>query len=334
MAERAVQSIILAAGKSTRMKTSRTKVLHEVCGRPILEWVLEACRAAGVKRHVVVVGGDRDQIQAAFPDADDLVWVVQEPQQGTGHAVMVAGEVLGDFAGDVVILMGDAPLVRPETVRTLLETHREQEAAVTLATAVLDDPKWFGRILRDAEGNLLGIVEARDASPEQLAIREVNPAFYCFRWQALAAVLPRIGNENAKGEYYLTDAVGLLIGDGRKAVAVPAADPSECEAVNTRADLARVTAVARQRIAASLMEAGVTLVDPATAYIDAGVRIGPDTVVGPCTVIRGPSTIGAGCRVGPLACVPAGTVLEDGAVWGPGRLADTATARADRGEGE
>jgi len=331
MAEQAVQSIVLAAGKSTRMKTSRTKVLHEVCGRPILAWVLEACRAAGIDRHLVVVGENRDEVRAALPDAEDLVWVVQEPQQGTGHAVMVAGQVLGDFAGDVVILMGDAPLVRPETLRTLLETHRRSRAAVTLATAVLDDPKWFGRILRDAGGNLVGIVEARDASPEQLAIREVNPAFYCFRWPALAAVLPRITSENAKGEYYLTDAVGLLIADGQKAVAVPAADPSECEAVNTRADLARVTAVARSRIAAQLMEAGVTLQDPATAYIDAGVRIGPDTVVGPCTVIRGPSTIGAGCRVGPLAYVPAGTVLEDGAMWGPGGIA---TARAGRAEGQ
>ena len=317
MADKPVKSLILAAGMGTRMKSARSKVLHEVCGLPILSWVLEACRAAGSTEQIVVVGAMRDQIQAAYADADDVAWVVQDPQQGTGHAVMAAVDALSGFEGALVVLMGDAPLVRPETIRTLLDTHRTEKAAVTLMTAILEDPKWFGRIVRDAGGALQGIVEARDATADEAAIREVNPAYYCFDWPALSNVLPQITNDNAKGEYYLTDAVGLLIRAGKKAVAVPAVEPSECEAVNSRADLARVTGLARERILADHMAGGVTLEGPASTTIDVGVTIGPDTVVGPYTVIRGPSTIGAGCRVGPLAHLPAGTVLDDGDEIGP-----------------
>ena len=317
MAEKPVKSLILAAGMSTRFRSARSKVLHAICGKPILSWVLEACRAAGIDEQIVVVGAMRDQVQDAYSDAPDVTWVVQEPQQGTGHAVMAAEEALADFTGDLVVLMGDAPLIRPETLQTLIRTHRDEQAAVTLITAILQDPKWFGRIVRDAGGNLQGIVEARDATDEQAAIREVNPAYYCFRWPALRQVLPDITNDNVKGEYYLTDAVGLLIHGGNKAVAVPAAEPSECEAINSRADLARVRNLAPQRILQAHMAAGVTIEDPATTTIDTGVEIGADTVVGPCTVIRAPSRIGANCRVGPLAHLPAGTTLEDGAEVAP-----------------
>jgi len=329
MADTNVRSLILAAGMSTRLKSARSKVLHEVCGKPLLTWVLEACRAAGIGRHVVVVGALRDQIQEAYADSGDITWVVQEPQQGTGHAVMVAQDALADFSGDLVVLMGDAPLVRPETIRTLIDTHRNEKATVTLITAILDDPKWFGRIIRDAGGNLQGIVEARDATAAQAAIKEVNPAYYCFNWPALRNVLPKISNNNVKHEYYLTDGVGLLIHEGHKALALPAAEPAECEAVNSRADLARVMALARQRILAAHMAEGVTIEDPATTYIDAGVTIGPDTVIGPGTVIRAPATIGAGCRVGPMAHLRPGTVLEDGAE--AGAFVETKNARLGQG---
>ena len=298
------------------MKTVRNKVLHEVCGKGILAWVLDACREAGIGEQIVIVGAMRDQVMDAFSGADDITWVVQEPQQGTGHAVMAAEEALSDFEGDLVILVGDAPLLRPETIRTLLETHRGEEAAVTLLTAILDDPKWFGRILRDSRGTLQGIIEVKEATPEQLEIREVNPSYYAYHWPALKEVLTRISTDNAKGEYYLTDAVGLLIEAGKKAVAVAAAEPEECEAVNSREDLARVTAIMRQRINRMHMAAGVTLVDPATTYIDEDVEIREDTVVGPCTVIRGPTRIGTGCRIGPMAHLRPGTVLEDGAEVG------------------
>jgi len=321
MADRPVKSLILAAGMSTRMASARPKVLHEVCGKAILSHILDACREAGIPEHLVIVGAQRDQVMAAYADAKDITWVVQEPQLGTGHAVMVAQEALAGFTGDLVILVGDAAMVRPETIRTLLETHRREQPAATLLTAILDDPKWFGRIVRDEAGNVRRIVEARDATAGERAIREVNPAFYAFRWPALQAVLGRITNNNVKKEYYLTDAVGLLIEAGENVVGVPAVEPEEVEAVNSREDLAYVTTLMRRRIARRLMAEGVTITDPASTYIDAGVTIGPDTVIGPCTVIRGPTRIGKNCRVGPLAHLGPGTVLEDGAETGP--LAET-----------
>jgi bifunctional UDP-N-acetylglucosamine pyrophosphorylase/glucosamine-1-phosphate N-acetyltransferase len=312
--------MVLAAGMSTRMKSARSKMLHEVCGRPILGWVLDACRQAGLGDLLVIVGAARDQVLEAFAEDRGVTWIVQDPQRGTGHAVMVARDDpasgLGAFEGDVVVLVGDAPLIRPETIRALLEAHRRQDAAVTLVTAMLDDPKWFGRIVRDASGGLKAIVEAKDATPDQLAIKEVNPSYYAFRWPALAQALGRITNDNAKGEYYLTDAVGLLIADGRRAVAVPAAEPEEVQAVNSREDLALVAGLMRMRVLRRLMAAGVTIEDPATTYVDADVTVGQDTVLRPGTVIRGPSRIGKDCRVGPWAHLRPGTVLEDGAEAG------------------
>ena len=325
MSERQVKSLIMAAGMSTRMKSARSKVLHEVCGRPILDYVLDACRRAGIPEQLLVVGAMRDQVLAAYADAKDITWVVQEPQLGTGHAVMAAEKTLGDFQGDLVVVVGDAAMIRTETVKTLLETHRREGAAVTLVTAVLDDPKWFGRIVRDSSGNLLRIVEAKDAAPEEYAIKEVNPSFYAFRWPALRAVLGKIANNNIKKEYYLTDAVGLLIESGQRAIAVPAAQPEEVEAVNGREDLALVASLMRRRILKALMASGVTVEDPATTYVDSTVTVGRDTVIGPCTVIRGPSRIGAGCRIGPLAHLRPGTVLEDGAE--AGAFVETKNAR-------
>ncbi|MCX5674158.1 MAG: NTP transferase domain-containing protein [Planctomycetota bacterium] len=329
MAERPVKSLIMAAGMSTRMKSARNKVLHEVCGRRILDYVLDACRGAGIPRQVLVVGALRDQVMAAYAGDKDITWVVQEPQRGTGHAVMAAEAALGDFGGDLVVIVGDAAMIRTETVKTLLETHRRQGAAVTLVTAILEDPKWFGRIVRDGAGNLLRIVEARDATPAEYAIQEVNPSFYAFRWPVLRRVLGNITDNNVKKEYYLTDAVGLLIESGEKAVAVPAAQAEEVEAVNSREDLALVASLMRRRILKALMAAGVTVEDPATTYIDWNVTIGQDTVIGPCTVIRGPARIGRGCRVGPLAHVRAGSVLEDGAEVGA--FVETKNARLGAG---
>ena len=298
------------------MKSARSKVLHEVCGKTILAYVLDACREAGIEDLVVVVGHARDQVMEAFADAKDITWVVQEPQQGTAHAVMVARDAMKGFKGDLVVLVGDAPLVRGETVRALLEAHRREKADATLVTAVLEDPKWFGRIVRDRKGNLRGIVEAKDATAKERAIKEVNPSFYAFRWPALERVLGRITNKNAKDEYYLTDAIGLLIKGGAKAVAVPAAEPEEVEAVNSREDLAVVAGLARQRMLGRLMAEGVTIEDPATTYIDWDVTVGSETRIGPCTVIHGPARIGKNCRVGPLAHLRPGTVLEDGAEVG------------------
>jgi len=312
MAQRPTKALILAAGMSTRMKSARSKVLHEVCGKPMLAYVLDACREAGIGDLLVVVGHARDQVMEAFADAEDITWVVQDPQQGTAHAVMVAREPLEGFEGDLVVLVGDAPMLRAETLTILLETHRRESADVTLVTAMLDDPKWFGRIVRDAEGNVERIVEAGDASEEERAIREVNPSFYAFRWPALDATLDRITNENAKGEYYLTDAIELLIQGGAPAAAVAAAMPDEVQAVNSREDLALVTDLMRRRILKHLMDEGVTIEAPAGIHVDHDVTIGADTVIRAGTVIEGPTRIGPRCRIGPLAHLRPGTVLEEG----------------------
>ena len=217
-------AIILAAGKSTRMITDRPKVLHEVCGRPMLAYVLDACRQAGVKRLLVVIGYHKEQIKNAFADAEDIVWVEQEPQLGTGHAVMCCQPHLQDYHGDLVILCGDGPLVRTETILALLNKHRSEHAAATLATAILEQPGSYGRIIRDSYGNLQGIVEFADCNAEQAKIREINPSYYCFDCDALMEALDHVQPDNVKGEYYLTDALQIMIRAGKKAVAITAVD--------------------------------------------------------------------------------------------------------------
>jgi bifunctional UDP-N-acetylglucosamine pyrophosphorylase/glucosamine-1-phosphate N-acetyltransferase len=225
---------------------------------------------------------------------------------------MAAEKSLEGFEGDLVVIVGDAPLILPETIRTVLETHRKEQAAFTLITAILESNKSFGRIVRDAQGNLLKIVEVKEASPAELAITEVNPSYYCFDWPSLRSVLHRITDHNNKHEFYLTDALGLMLAAGMKCIGLPAAQPEECEAVNSRQDMALVMRLMRRRIARGLMAQGVGIEDPESTYIDYNVTIGPDTFIGPCTIIRGPAEIGRNCRIGPMAHLGAGTVLGDG----------------------
>jgi len=244
-------AIILAAGKGTRMKSDLPKVLHEVCGRPMLAWVLDACREAGCDRLLVVVGHQAELVQETFADADDVTWVVQRPQQGTGHAVMVCREHLAGFEGPVLVVAGDGPLLRPETLRELLNTHRREGAACTLATSLLPDPARYGRIVRDESGDLAGIVEYLDADESQRAIREVNVSLYCFDAAALREALGELRNDNAKGEYYLTDTIGLLKARGRKLSAVAAVLPEDVFSINTLEELEQVGRLMAERLAPS-----------------------------------------------------------------------------------
>jgi len=242
-------AIILAAGKGTRMKSDLPKVLHEVCGRPMLAYVLDAARAAGCDRLVTVVGHKAELVQQTFADdASDVRWVLQSPQLGTGHAVMVCQEHLAELSGAVLVLAGDGPLIRPETLRQLLATHRRQGAAVTLATSILPDPRRYGRILRDESGELAGIVEYLDADEARRRIREVNVSLYCFDAAALRDVIGELGNDNAKGEYYLTDTVGLLRERGAKLSAVAAVPPEDVISINTVDELAQVAETMAARI--------------------------------------------------------------------------------------
>ena len=246
----AVSAIILAAGKGTRMKSDLPKVLHEVCGRPMLTYVLDACHAAGCERPIVVIGHDAPRVRRTFAHLDHRVaWVEQTEQLGTGHAVRVCGEHLREAAGPVLVLAGDGPLVRAETLKELLASHAEQQAACTLATSILSDPARYGRILRDGRGELAGIVEYLDATPAQREIREVNVSLYCFDAAALRDVLPRLTNQNAKKEYYLTDALALLKAAGRKVIARPAVPADEVLSINTLEELRQVEAILFQRAA-------------------------------------------------------------------------------------
>ena len=247
----ATTAIILAAGKGTRMKSDLPKVLHPVCGRPMLAYVLDTARQAGSSRLLVVVGHRADLVKETFADdAKDISWVLQSPQNGTGHAVMVCKRELAGLEGPVLVLAGDGPLIRPETLRQLIETHQATGAACTLATSILPEPGGYGRIVRDQAGNLVGIVEALDATASQKTIREVNVSIYCFDAAALRDVIGRLKNHNAKGEYYLTDTLGLLVAGGRKIAAVAAVPTQDVLSINTLDELQHVSDIMAARMAA------------------------------------------------------------------------------------
>ena len=234
------------------MKSDLPKVLHAVCGRPMLAWVLDAVHGAGCERPIVVIGHDAPRVRRTFEHLDDQVrWVEQREQLGTGHAVIVCREELASAEGPVLVLAGDGPLVRAETLRRLLDLHRQAGAACTLATCIMEDPGHHGRIVRDQKGNLAAIVEHLDATPAQRAIREVNVSLYCFDASALREALPLLKNDNAKKEYYLTDALAILRAAGRKVQALPAVPPGEVLSINTLEELARVEGLLQSRLSST-----------------------------------------------------------------------------------
>ncbi|MHC4553454.1 MAG: bifunctional UDP-N-acetylglucosamine diphosphorylase/glucosamine-1-phosphate N-acetyltransferase GlmU [Planctomycetota bacterium] len=309
-------AIILAAGQSTRMNTKMPKVLHEVCGRPMLEWVLEACRAAGVNKHVVVVGYGKEQIIERFAGDGDVEFVEQKERKGTGHAVMVCREHLEGFGGETIILCGDAPLIRTETLKVLIEKHAAEKSAVTLATAVATDPSGYGRIVRDSYGNIEGIVEHNDCNEKQLAIDEINPGYFCFQTPRLLEALDKIKPNNVKNEYYLTDALHILLADGHKATAVTAVAEEDAMGVNNRKQLSVVGKIMQGRVQEKLMADGVTIVDPPNTWIDARAKVGQDAVIEPFTCIAGAVKIGANTRIGPFAYLHEGASVSDGSTVG------------------
>lgn len=317
---RELAAILLAAGKSTRMKSDLPKVMHEICGRPMLAYVIDACREAGVKDFYIVVGFGKEAVMSAFSQEPGVRFVEQTEQKGTGHAVQMCRDAFKDFAGDVIVIAGDMPLIHAKTLTDLVGGHRAAAAAASIATTVLGDPTGYGRIVRNAGGEFESIVEHRDATPEQLAIREVNPSYYCFDAVALFEAIERITPNNAKGEYYITDALSVLRADGRKVLANTRVPAEDATGINSRSELAQVAHLMRLRICAAWMENRVTIVDPDNTWIDSRAVIGPETVVRPFTYIEGNARIGAGCVVGPFAYVTAGAVVADGATVGPGAL--------------
>ena len=294
----------MAAGLGTRMRSEVPKHLHPILGRRMVDWVIEAARALGVDPLVVVAA---PATVAAF---DGVPVVVQQEPRGTGDALRCARDALDGAVDDVLVLSGDTPLLTSAVLRELVETHGREGAVATVLSFEPEDPKQYGRVLRTGEGGLAAIVEFRDATEEQRAVREVNSSIYVFRADRLWAVLDRLTPHNAQGELYLTDSVELLVEDGDRVAVHKGDDPVETEGVNTRVELAAAAGALRERINDAHMLAGVTIVDPQTTWIDVEAVLEPDAVIHPFTVIRGASRVAAGAEVGPHAVVVDATVGE------------------------
>lgn len=289
-------AVILAAGQGTRMKSHKPKVAHELLGKPMINWVLDAARAAGCDDIVVVTGHRADLVEPLVPG--ERV-VHQDEQLGTGHAVLVAKEAVASGAGSVVVLSGDTPLISADTIRALVEARESARAAAAVLTMNPDDPSGYGRVVRDADGALTGIVEEKDASEEEKTLTECNTGIYCFDAELLFDHLGDLGTGNAQGEYYLTDMVRVFGGLGLATVGVATDDASETLGVNTRVQLADLSARAQKRINTAHMLAGVTFLDPGNVWIGPDVAIGKDTEILPLTIVTGFTSIGEGCLLGP-----------------------------------
>lgn len=293
---RPLVAIVMAAGKGTRMKSDVPKVLHAIAGEPLLGHVLGTVAQLGPVGTYVIVGHGGDQVRAMLPEGVNAV--EQAEQLGTGHAVDQVTPHLAGFEGDVLILSGDVPLLGTATLEALRALHVSENAVVTLLSTELADPTGYGRVLRDDSGRVVGIVEHKDATDAQRAIQEGNLGTYMAAWPYLREALAALTPNNAQGEYYLTDAIAHLVNAGHHVACHRTPDPMEGEGVNTRAQLARLQAAYNQRTAAYWMEAGVTLVDPATTIIGPRVTLGRDTVVEPGCILKGDTTIGSHCLIG------------------------------------
>ena len=301
-------AVILAAGESRRMRSSRPKALHPLGGRRLIDYPVRVARALGA-RVVLVVGRDADDVRAAVGEAPDLAYVEQKERLGTGHALLQARGACGDGARAVLVLPADQPLMSESMLRALVDHHRASGAAVTLLTAQVEDPTGYGRVVR-AGGRPVAIVEQRDATAAERAIREIGTSTYCFDAPRLWPALDRVTPQNEQGEHYLTDVVALLAKDGAPIEALEAPHPEECMGVNDRKQLAEVAAVVRRRTLERLMAEGVTVLDPAATYVDDTVAVGADTVIYPGAVLEGATVIGTECIVG-LGCHVSGTRLGD-----------------------
>ncbi len=312
------------------MKSELPKGLHEVLGVPMVDLVGRAMRGAGIERPILVIGHGGESMQARLGDAYEFAW--QREQKGTGHAVLMAAELLKNFKGTVVIAPGDTPLLGEDVIRQLIVRHEETRAKCTVASSMVEDPTGYGRIVRDHDGIVRGIVEHKDCTPEQREINEVNAAVYCFDSETMLALLPELGCDNAQGEYYLTDLVSMLYQQDRSVVGLVVNDTDLLRGVNDRVQLSQAENLLRQRVNQRHMLAGVSILDPEATYIGLDVRIGPDTVIEPNTYLVGETVIGANCEIGPNCKIKRSkigdgcfvymshlneAVLEDGVKVGP-----------------
>lgn len=302
-------TVILAAGKGTRMKSALPKVLHRVGGKPMLQHVLDAANEAGSEKNIAVVGFGGEMVKECI--GAQAEFVVQEKQLGTGHALMQADAFFRAFDGTVMVLYGDTPLLRGALLAKLYETHRLSGAQATILTAKMPDPTGYGRIIRSKSGMVRKVVEQKDASEAELLLDEVNSGIYCFECDSLIDALSKLTCENAQKEYLLTDVVEILNAQGKKVCAMAAQEYEETLGINSRVQLAGAERILRQRKNDALMADGVTLMDPASTFIDAQVQIGKDTVIYPFTWLEGETIIGENCEIGPN-CRFTNTRIGDG----------------------
>lgn len=294
-----IMSVILAAGQGKRMKSKQYKVLHQVCGKPMVGHVLDTIKKANSEKVVVVVGYGAEQVQAYI--GEQATFVKQEQQLGTGHAVLQAAPVLQDEEGITIVICGDTPLVQTETITKMIELHQQSGAAATILTASYDNPTGYGRIIRNEAGIVEKIVEQKDCTAAEASVTEINTGTYCFDNKKLFAALKQVTNENAQGEYYLTDVIGILRAANETVQGYCTDDHAEGLGVNDRVALAEAEQAMRARINKGHLINGVTIIDPASTYIEAEVVIGADTIVYPGTVIKGKTIIGEDCVIGPQA---------------------------------
>ena len=292
---------VLAAGKGTRMKSNLPKVLQPLAGATLVERVLASARNLRPERRLLIVGHQAERVEQQLSTVGGLEFVLQQPQNGTGHAVQQLLDPLANFEGELLVLNGDVPLLRAETIDQLVSTHRSSGAQVTLLTARLDDPTGYGRVFADEQGAVSSIIEHRDCSEEQRRNNLTNAGIYCFNWTALAEVLPKLSTDNDQGELYLTDTVAMLT----KAMHVEVADPDEVNGINNRQQLAQCETMLQERLRHHWMAEGVTFVDPASCTLSEGCQFGRDVVIEPQTHLRGRCQIGDESRLGP------GSLIED-----------------------
>lgn len=302
-------AVVLAAGQGTRMKSDLYKVLHPVCGKPMVEHVIDHIRGLGIDRIVTIVGHGAEMVEETLGEKSE--YALQEEQLGTAHAVQQAERLMGDLDGTTIVVCGDTPLIRSETMEALIAHHKETGAKATILTAYADDPTGYGRIIRGENGQVLRNVEQKDANPEEQKVMEINTGTYCFDNRILFETLKKVKNNNVQGEYYLPDVVGILQSESALVSAYVTGDFSETLGINDRVVLAEAERVMRRRIAEKHMRNGVTIISPENTFISATAEVGRDTVLQPGTMIEGHSVIGSKCVIGPNSQI-VNSVIGDG----------------------
>lgn len=309
-----VKSIILAAGKGTRMKSETPKVLHKIFNKELLGYVIDEVNKTGeVSQNYVIVGHKAEEVENFVKkNYENAKCLLQSPQLGTGHAAYQAFEDLKGFSGEVLILCGDTPLLTSETLKKFIENHRQNNASLSVMSAIFENPQNYGRIIRSENGNLCAIVEEKDATPEQKAVKEINTGVYLINWAEISPAFLSLDSNNAQGEYYLTDIVKWAISQGLKAQSYVLENNEESFGINSKTHLAEAAKILKNRVINKLLEDGVTIVDPETTFISPETEIAPDVIIYPCTYIEGKNIIGKDCKIGPFARLRGGVELGEG----------------------